>query len=93
MGVGVALIPGGNNGLILAAILALSPGGTAACLLMTTTIVLGLSARARIFRKGPSNRCTSALGASRLWASATATAKSGPLRPHTTNIGGPCSRR
>jgi hypothetical protein len=52
MGVGVALIPGGNNGLILAAIPALSPGGTAAYLLMTATIVLGLSARARISRKG-----------------------------------------
>jgi uncharacterized protein len=51
MGVGVALIPGGNNGLILAAIPALSPGGTAAYLLMTATIVLGLSARARISRK------------------------------------------
>ena len=51
MGVGVALIPGGNNSLILAAIPALSPGGTAAYLLMTATIVLGLSARARIFRK------------------------------------------
>lgn len=51
MGVGVALIPGGNNGLILAAIPALSPGGTAAYLLMTATIVLGLSARARISRQ------------------------------------------
>ncbi len=51
MGVGVALIPGGNNGLILAAIPALSPGGSAAYLLMTATIVLGLSARARISRK------------------------------------------
>ena len=51
MGVGVALIPGGNNSLILAAIPALSPGGTAAYLLMTATIVLGLSTRARIFRK------------------------------------------
>jgi hypothetical protein len=51
MGVGVALIPGGNNGLILAAIPALSPGGTAAYLLMTATIVLGLSAGARISRK------------------------------------------
>src|SRR3546814_2944464 len=43
MGVGVALIPGGNNELILAAIPALSPGGTAAYLLMTATIVIGLS--------------------------------------------------
>ncbi|TXH00121.1 MAG: hypothetical protein E6R08_00105 [Nevskiaceae bacterium] len=51
MGVGVALIPGGNNGLILAAIPALSPGGIAAYLLMTATIVLGLSVRARISRK------------------------------------------
>jgi hypothetical protein len=51
MGVGVALIPGGNNGLILAAVPALSPGGTAAYLLMTATIVLGLSARARISRR------------------------------------------
>ena len=40
MDVGVALIPGGNNGPILAALPALSPGGTAASLLMTTTIVL-----------------------------------------------------
>lgn len=48
MGVGVALIPGGNNSLILAAIPALSPGGTAAYFLMTATIVLGLSARERI---------------------------------------------
>jgi len=51
MGVGVALIPGGNNGLVLAAIPAFSPGGAAAYLLMTATIVLGLSARARISRK------------------------------------------
>ncbi|MDY0885889.1 YeeE/YedE thiosulfate transporter family protein [Dongia soli] len=51
MGVGVALIPGGNNGLILAAIPALSPGGIVAYLLMTATIVLGLSVIARISRK------------------------------------------
>jgi hypothetical protein len=51
MGVGVALVPGGNDGLILAAIPALSPGGTAAYLLMTATIVVGLSARPRISGK------------------------------------------
>ena len=51
MGVGVALIPGGNDGLVLAAIPAFSPGGTAAYLLMTAAVVLGLSARARISRK------------------------------------------
>jgi hypothetical protein len=46
-----SLFPGGADGLILAAIPALSPGGTAAYLLMTATIVLGLSTRARISRK------------------------------------------
>jgi hypothetical protein len=46
-----SLIPGGNDGLLLAAIPALSPSGTAAYLLMTGTIVLGFSARARISRK------------------------------------------
>jgi len=51
MGVGVALIPGGNNGLILAVIPALSPGGIAAYLLMTATIIIGLSVRARISSK------------------------------------------
>jgi hypothetical protein len=56
MDVGVALIPGGNNGLMLATVPALSPGGTAASLLMTTTIVLRLSARATTSRKGPSNK-------------------------------------
>ena len=56
MDVGVALIPGGNNGLILAALPALSPGGTAASLLTTTTIVIRLSARATASRKGPSNK-------------------------------------
>lgn len=45
MGTGVALIPGGNDGLLVAAIPALSPGGAAAYLLMTLTIVLGLVVR------------------------------------------------
>lgn len=51
MGVGLALIPGGNNRLILAAIPALSPGGAIAYLLMTATIILGLPARDLICRK------------------------------------------
>ena len=42
MGVGVAAIPGGNDGLVLAAVPALSPGGIAAYLTMTATIMLGL---------------------------------------------------
>lgn len=45
MGTGVALIPGGNDGLLVAAIPALSPGGAAAYVLMTLTIVLGLALR------------------------------------------------
>ena len=45
MGAGVALIPGGNDGLLVAAIPALSPGGAAAYVLMTLTIVLGLVLR------------------------------------------------
>ena len=45
MGTGVALIPGGNDGLLVAAIPALSPGGAAAYVLMTLTIVLGLVVR------------------------------------------------
>ena len=42
MGAGVATIPGGNDGLVLAAIPALSPGGIAAYLVITVTIFLGL---------------------------------------------------
>lgn len=42
MGVGASFIPGGNDGLILAAIPALSPGGIAAYLLMTAVIILCL---------------------------------------------------
>ncbi len=42
MGVGVATIPGGNDGLVLAAIPALSPGGIAAYLVITLTIFFGL---------------------------------------------------
>ena len=42
MGVGVAAIPGGNDGLVLAAVPALSPGGIAAYLTMTATIIFGL---------------------------------------------------
>ncbi|MFA4938875.1 YeeE/YedE thiosulfate transporter family protein [Brevundimonas sp.] len=42
MGVGVAAIPGGNDGLVLAAIPALSPGGIAAYLVITMTIIVGL---------------------------------------------------
>lgn len=48
MGVGVALIPGGNSGLVLAAIPALSPGGVVAYLMMMVAIFLGLSIRAWI---------------------------------------------
>ena len=44
MGIGIALIPGGNDGLILAAVPTLSPGGIVAYLLMTTTIVFVCSA-------------------------------------------------
>ena len=48
MGIGIALIPGGNDGLILAAVPTLSPGGIAAYLLMTMTIVFGFAARHRL---------------------------------------------
>lgn len=51
MGAGVALIPGGNDGLLLAAIPALSPGGAAAYLLMTLTMVLGFVLRGRFWRR------------------------------------------
>lgn len=39
MGIGASFIPGGNDGLILAAIPAFSPGGAAAYLLMTAVIM------------------------------------------------------
>ncbi|MBX9616405.1 MAG: YeeE/YedE family protein [Caulobacteraceae bacterium] len=42
MGLGVATIPGGNDGLVLAAVPALSPGGIAAYLTMMATILSGL---------------------------------------------------
>lgn len=45
MGVGIALIPGGNDAMILAAVPTLSPGGIVAYLLMTLTIVIGFAAR------------------------------------------------
>ena len=48
MGIGIALIPGGNDGLILAAVPTLSPGGIVAYLLMTTTIVFGFAARGKV---------------------------------------------
>ena len=58
MGVGVAAIPGGNDGLVLAAVPALSPGGIAAYLTMMATIVFGLwltglRARAREIQTEP----------------------------------------
>lgn len=52
MGVGIALIPGGNDGLILSAIPALSPAGFAAVLTMIATILLGLIGRRRLTRGG-----------------------------------------
>ncbi len=51
MGVGIALIPGGNDELILAGVPTLSPGGMAAYLLMTMTIVFGFAAREKLFRR------------------------------------------
>ena len=51
MGIGIALIPGGNDGLILAAVPTLSPGGIVAYLLMTTTIVFGFAARGKLFQR------------------------------------------
>ncbi|SFD22222.1 hypothetical protein SAMN05428997_12153 [Bosea sp. CRIB-10] len=50
MGIGIALIPGGNDGLILAAVPTLSPGGIVAYLLMTITIVFGFAARGKLVR-------------------------------------------
>ena len=44
MGIGIALIPGGNDGLILAGVPTLSPGAIVAYLLMTMTIVFGFAA-------------------------------------------------
>ena len=52
MGVGISLIPGGNDGLILSAVPALSPGGFAAVLTMTATILIGLIGRRRLTRGG-----------------------------------------
>lgn len=52
MGIGIGLIPGGNDALILAAMPTLSPGGVVAYLVMTTTIVFGFEARDRLARKG-----------------------------------------
>ena len=54
MGIGIGLIPGGNDALILAAVPTLSPGGIVAYLVMTTTIVFGFAARDRLFKKRPS---------------------------------------
>jgi hypothetical protein len=51
MGIGIGLIPGGNDALILAAVPTLSPGGIVAYLVMTTTIVFGFAARDRLFLK------------------------------------------
>lgn len=50
MGIGIALVPGGNDALILAAMPSLSPGGIAAYLMMTATIVLGLAVHSRLSR-------------------------------------------
>ena len=55
MGVGIGLIPGGNDALILAAVPTISPGGIIAYLAMTTTIVFGFAARDRLFRKSQSD--------------------------------------
>ena len=43
MGLGAAVIPGGNDGLILAALPALSIGGAAAYVLMLATIMSALA--------------------------------------------------
>jgi hypothetical protein len=51
MGIGIALVPGGNDAMILAAIPGLSPGGIVAYILMTATIVLGLAVSSKVFRK------------------------------------------
>lgn len=54
MGVGIALIPGGNDAMILAAVPTLSPGGIVAYLLMTLTIIIGFAARnALLGRRAP----------------------------------------
>ncbi|MFC5373860.1 YeeE/YedE thiosulfate transporter family protein [Brevundimonas faecalis] len=55
MGIGIGLIPGGNDALILAAVPTISPGGIVAYLVMTTTIVFGFAARDRLFRKSQSD--------------------------------------
>jgi hypothetical protein len=49
MGIGIALIPGGNDALTLSAVPAISPGGIAAYLLMTVTIVFGFAAHGKLF--------------------------------------------
>ena len=51
MGMGASLIPGGNDALVLAAIPALSIGGTVAYLTMTATMVAGLFLVRRFRRK------------------------------------------
>lgn len=56
MGIGIGLIPGGNDGLILAAVPTLSPGGIFAYLLMTTTIIIGLAAHGTLLRLRASRR-------------------------------------
>lgn len=56
MGIGIGLIPGGNDALILAAMPTLSPGGIVAYLVMTTTIVFGFEARDRLARNGASGQ-------------------------------------
>ena len=51
MGTGAALIPGGNDGLILAAIPALSPGGALAYLVMLATIMAALAIGRSLHRR------------------------------------------
>lgn len=50
MGIGATAIPGGNDGLILAAIPALSPGGAVAYLAMMISIMAGLSIQIRALK-------------------------------------------
>ena len=61
MGVGVAVIPGGNDGLVLAAVPALSPGGIAAYLTLTATIIFGLWAKG-LRRRGRSTEAEPPVG-------------------------------
>jgi len=51
MGAGAAVIPGGNDGLILAAIPALSSGGALAYLLMLATIMTALALKRELSRR------------------------------------------